>query len=121
MLALLLVLFFVWRVRRWWAMRAWYACMGMLVLIGCLGSAAWVSVAYRTQIGAVACASTSLRSGPDERFSEVGMVSLGSPVQCLGTARIKEGLVYYKVQSAQRRGWIEQEKLIIVGQKTEIK
>jgi hypothetical protein len=49
------------------------------------------------------------------------MVSLGSPVQCLGTARIKEGLVYYKVQSAQRRGWIEQEKLIIVGQKTEIK
>ena len=120
-LALLCVLFFVWKVRRWWAARAWYALLAMMIAIGCLGSAAWLSVSCRTRMGAVVVASTALRSGPDERYSEVGMLSLGSAVKCLGTARIKEGPVYYKVQGPYKRGWIDKEKLIIIGQKAEIK
>jgi hypothetical protein len=120
MIALIAILLFLFKLRRLIASRAWYMLCLMGIVIGGLGAAALASVASRTLVGAIATASVPILSGPDKRFSEVGMLSSGLAVKCLGTAQVKNGPVYYKIQSAQRRGWVEREKLIVIGEKTQI-
>jgi hypothetical protein len=117
LLLLFVLLVFLLSIRSLMTARAWYKIGVLFFSMVLAGAVAWQSVAYRTRIGAIAITSTPLLSGPDERFSEVGMLSKGAALVLSQTKKIKAGPVYYKVSYSGRRGWVCEEKIIIIGKK----
>ena len=114
LIGVLLLLFFLWRMRVWYVARRWMAVVGMGLLLSAVGSIAWWSITYRQSVGGVISASAKMHTGPDVRFNEIGVFSLGTPVQLLQKAQIKEGPVYYKVYGRGRIGWVASEPVHIL-------
>jgi hypothetical protein len=105
LLGLLLLIFALWQMRWWWAagryLLLFIMALGVLVSIG----VAWWSISYRNAVGAIAKESVTLRSGPDERFTIVGNVSVAMPLQVGAHLQLPGGQWYCKVSAGVQSGW----------------
>ncbi len=117
LLALFLLIGLLWRLRWWWGERRYI----LLSLVGCgvisLGTLALWSLGYRSRIGGVVHQSAVLRSGPDARYTEVGSLSAGTPVEILGAPQQLpggSGTVHVKVMALHQKGWVAHDALLLV-------
>ncbi len=111
---LLLLLLGAWRVRLWWQHKS-YGFL-MIVFLGVLffGGFAWWSMGHRSAVSAIVMQSVTLRTGPDERFTELGKIAPPSPVHSADVAALPNGLPWCKITDGQRLGWAPQSSLVMV-------
>jgi len=111
---LLLLLLGAWRVRGWWQKRSqvilWILGVGILVF----AALAWWSMQYRSAVSAVVLQTTSVRTGPDGRFTELGRIAACSPVHITDQAAFPGGLPWCKISTVDRCGWVPQSSLLLV-------
>jgi len=112
---LLLLLLAAWRMGMWWRIRA-YALL-VLVWSGIVlcGGLAVVGISQRHACDAVVSEKATLRSGPDARFTELGILPAGEAIKRIGSGSIGDGEKFYKVQAGALRGWAPQKAFLALA------